>query len=297
MYEAKIVLDSIGPTGARLTTFALTYPRFVHAELLTHRMFSRNSASSRAIPTAKLLRQIEVDPVLPVHWGANQSGMQAAGELTDLPRAIAEATWLHARNDALRHCKALLDHGLHKQLANRPLEAWMWITVIVTATELDNAWALRIDPMAQPEFCHIMAMAKAAFDASVPHPVAHGEWHLPYVTGYDEGEIRAAGFDEIDRCRISCARVARVSYLTHEGKRDPEHDLALAAKLRIPGHMSPFEHAAKALDATAWAAYAVDMGQRWAHDRVPVGNFWGWAQFRKELAHEHDFSKIKAARQ
>ena len=79
--DAKIILDSVGPNDARLTTFELTYPRMVHAELMTHRMFSRNSASSRAIPTEKLLARIEEDPVLPVWWGKNQSGMQAREEL------------------------------------------------------------------------------------------------------------------------------------------------------------------------------------------------------------------------
>ena len=50
-YHAEVLIDSVNPAGQRLTTFVLRFPRFVLSEFNTHRMFSRNASSSRAIPT------------------------------------------------------------------------------------------------------------------------------------------------------------------------------------------------------------------------------------------------------
>lgn len=302
MYEAKIILDSIGPNNARLTTFELTYPRFVHAELMTHRMFSRNAASSRAIPTEKLLSRIEQDPAMPVWWGKNQSGMQAKEEIDDAEGAAAE--WLDARNDMLSAARRLSkDFDLHKQIANRIVEPWMFITVILTTTELDNYWGLRVDPDAQPELQHISKLALDAYNASTPIQLREGEWHLPFVTGYDGGEIQETMFlglrsDQTDRtlCEISVGRCARVSYLTRDGKRDPSADQELAKRLSRSGHMSPYEHVAQAMTPSGWRDYAQHLVNNWIYDRVPVGNFWGWRQLRKMLADEHDFSLVKKRR-
>src|SRR4051812_43727861 len=129
MYQTRILRDSIAPCGRRLTTWELTYPRFVHAELMTHRMFSRNSASSRAIPTEKLMARVREDPALPVWWGRNQAGMQADGELGDEPRAAAQHLWLKARDQMLEMVERLSAVGLHKQITNRLIEPWMFITV------------------------------------------------------------------------------------------------------------------------------------------------------------------------
>ena|SRR3990172_10692569 len=106
MYSARILCDSesiyhkIGEHGNRLTTMEITYPRFVHSELMTHRMFSRNAASSRAIPISKMIEAVERDPVIPVWWGKNQSGMQARKELDSYEKEIAISRWLKARDDA-----------------------------------------------------------------------------------------------------------------------------------------------------------------------------------------------------
>jgi hypothetical protein len=298
-YEAKIILDSVGPNGARLTTFELTYPRFVHAELMTHRMFSRNSASSRAIPNEKLRARVQEDPAMPVYWGENQRGMQAGGELRAIYRHDAEIVWRSARDEMLRRSAQLADIGLHKQLCNRLIEPWMFITVVITATEWDNAWGLRVDPAAQPEMERAFHLAKDLYDRSVPQKLAAGAWHLPYVTGYDEEQIRQeyAGVEDFDGllCRVSIGRCAAVSFLNQD-KRDPPADLARAGKMTDNGHMSPFEHVAQALTWAEWGEYATKAAHAWLHDRVPVGNLWGWKQYRKTLSNEHDYSKIKAAR-
>lgn len=290
---AKIILDSVGPNGARVTTFELQYPRFIHAELMTHRMLSRNSASSRAIPTEKLMEQIAFSPALPVYWGKNASGMQARAELEEPFLSNVKKDWLQLRDIVIKCVKVIKTQGLHKQIANRPLEAWMTIVVLVTSTEWSNMRALRVSPEAQPEFDDVMRKAFALYDANLPQILSTGQWHLPLVTGVDEPELRAEGFTDDSIRKISVGRCARVSYLTHDGVREPGLDIELAGKMLGNGHMSPFEHAAMAMTADEWDAYATELAVGWVNDRIPVGNFWGWGQLRKLLPNEHDFSLIK----
>jgi Thymidylate synthase complementing protein len=288
-YEAKIILDSIGPNDARLTTFELTYPRMVHAELLTHRVFSRNSASSRAIPTEKLLARIEADPVMPVWWGKNQSGMQAREELIGEDLVRAQDRWRAAVLSGVWHARRLGETGFHKQIANRAAELGMFITVIVTATEFDNFFALRDHEAAQPEIADVAGKAHRLWGESEPQRLPAGGWHLPYVTGFDAEDLKVLGADAL--CLISSGRCAAVSYLNQD-KRDPSGDIARADKLAAAGHMSPFEHIAQALTVEGWKAYALSTAELWIHGRVPVGNLWGWRQYRKGLFCEHDFSRI-----
>jgi len=296
MYDAKIILDSIGPNGARLTTFELTYPRFVHAELMTHRVFSRNSASSRAIPTEKLLERIEKDPALPVWWGKNESGMQARAQLEGTEREDVQRGWLSGRDDMVALARRLGRAGLHKQIANRIVEPWMFITVLVTTTETGNFFGLRDHADAQPELAHVAAKAHQLFKEHEPQQLRSGQWHLPLVTGNDEAELRTTGLatiDDIKLCLISVGRCARISYLTHDGKRDPQADIDLATqRLRPSGHMSPFEHVAQAVTSEEWARYGTILMRDWIEKRIPPGNLWGWKQFRKTLQNEHDFSLL-----
>lgn len=291
-YEAKIVLDSVGPNGARLTTFELEYPRIVHAELMTHRVFSRNSASSRAIPTEKLLARIENDPAIPVWWGKNQAGMQAREELEGEDLIRAKDRWRSAVLSGVWHARRLGETGLHKQIANRAAELGMFITVVVTATEFDNFFALRDHAAAQPELADVAGKAHRLWLKSEPNQLLAGSFHLPYVAGYDAEEcFREYSLDGV--CRVSIGRCAAVSYLNQD-KRDPPADIARADKLSAAGHMSPFEHVAQALTADEWKVYARTACELWVRDRVPVGNLWGWRQYRKELPNEHDFSRIGA---
>ncbi len=277
-YQAKILCDAFAPSGRRLTTFVVTYPRMVHAELMTHRLFSRNSSSSRAIPIATMIEQVQRDPAGPVWWGKNQPGMQAREELADYALRSAREGWLAARDQAVRSAMALSEIGLHKQIANRLLEPWMWITVIVTATEYANFFKLRCHPDAQPEIAHIAHLMRALYEESEPISVPAGRWSTPFLTTDDAAEAIArwtapdgSQHEAAEKLRlISAARCARVSYLTHEGTRDLAADVALAERLAQSGHWSPFEHIAQALD-------------------VPTrsGNFFGWRQYRKTCAGEH----------
>jgi thymidylate synthase ThyX len=277
-YSAKIVADSISKSGHRVTTMEVMFPRMVLAEFNTHRMLSKNSASSRAIPIAKQLDRIKSEPVLPVYWGANQSGMQAFAELDESAQKAAKTEWLSARDDAVRHAEQLFEIGLHKQLVNRILEPFMWHTVIVTGTEWSNFFALRANEMAQPEIRTIAEMMRDAYESSKPKLLGNDEWHMPLI----QPEEFDGAFEKTEDARkISAARCARVSYLTHDGKRDLEADLILYKRLTSGGHMSPLEHVARPM---------TDEELQEAEFR---GNFRGWVQLRKLVPNEDDYSKVE----
>jgi thymidylate synthase ThyX len=269
-FSARVLLDSRSPSGARLTTLEVRYPRFIHSEMMTHRVFSRNAASSRAIPIKKMIAAVREDPAMPVYWGRNQTGMSAREEIAPDVAARAREEWTDALNDALRHAERLSakDIDLHKQLVNRLLEPFAWITVIITATEWTNFFTQRAHPDAQPEIKHIAEMMLGAYRASTPELVMFGRWHLPLIQD-DERDLP----DE-HLCKLSVARCARVSYLTHDGTRDASRDIELYERLLgggANGHWSPFEHV---------ATPALDPGVRSA-------NFVGWEQYRKRFPQEH----------
>lgn len=278
MYSAKIIADSVSRHGQRLTTMEVVFPRMVLAEFNTHRVFSRNSASSRAIPVEKQLRKIKEQPFVPEYWGANQSGMQAEAELIAEAKDAALDEWLAARDSAVAHVEKLLDIGLHKQLANRILEPFMWHTVIVTATEWSNYFALRANEMAQPEIRKVSELMQTAYEASTPKQLSDDEWHLPLIQEEEYDGV----FEKSDDARmISAARCARVSYLTHEGKRDLSADIILYDRLTSGGHMSPLEHVARPLtkDELSEGEFR--------------GNFRGWMQLRKLVPNEDDYAKVE----
>jgi thymidylate synthase ThyX len=259
-YNARVLLDSVSPVGVRLTTLEVTFPRFVLAEFNTHRLFSRNSASSRAVPTAKLLERVERDPAIPLEWGRNKSGMSATDVLVGEDAEEAKRVWLDARDGAVSQAQRLLELNVHKQELNRLLEPFLWHTVIVTATEWDNFFELRCAPTAQPEIRAAALKMREAIVASRPQPVEYGAWHTPLLQD-DEYTL-----DPETRKRISAARCARVSYLTHGGTREIDKDLELYERLKSGRHLSPFEHIATPSADAAFHA-----------------NFRGWIQMRREV--------------
>ena len=259
---AKIIADSITEDGNRLTTMQLMYPRFIHSEFMTHRVFSRNASSSRAIPIAKMIESVRKDPAMPIHWGKNQPGMQADGELDDLHKKQAKATWLLAMEEAIQHVITMQQIGAHKQIANRLLEPFQHIHVVVTSTEWDNFFALRDHPNAQPEFQELAGQMHCLYLMNTPTLVAFGDWHLPYTQESD-------GLLMHRKIVKSAACCARVSYVNHEGKESTEEEdskLYLRLILADPPHMSPVEHQAMAVPGDKFYA-----------------NFRGWRQHRWEL--------------
>lgn len=255
--RADIVADSISLQGHRITTFALYYPFNVHAQLMTHRVFSRNAASSRAIPSRKIIENVRRDPAEPSHWGANQKGMQAYDELTGWRLSWCKFWWRAARNFELLAVRALTWGGLHKQQANRRLQCDNHITVIVTATDWDNFFRLRCADDTQHEMQQLATMMLAKYRGNIPMVIEAGDWHLPFVSNEEWKE------HPIDLLKkASAARCARVSYLTHD-RRNPliTDDVALHDRLLLSGHMSPFEHQAS----PSWGQFA---------------NFRNWASYR-----------------
>lgn len=283
--SALVIEDSVSEEGVRLTTLQLSYPRYIHSELMTHRVFSRNASSSRAIPVSKLASMALENMVEPIRYGLNQAGMQAkndclTGEALDKARAI----WKHMAETCAAGAVELAELGLHKQWANRPLEWFSNIKVIVTATEWSNFYALRAHPDAQPEFHTLAVLMKAAMEASMPKLLSPSGWHLPYVTA----EERSGERDGMMLAKLSAARCARVSYLKHDGAAPSvEEDLALYDRLvgGKPIHASPIEH-------QATPDYASLSGEGWERQRLH-GNFVGWRQYRKLV--EQQFNQPQGA--
>lgn len=274
MISAKVVADSVGPSGARLTTFVLTYPRFIHSEFMTHRMISKNAASSRAIPCKKMRAMVLKEPAMPVSFSQNQAGMQAAGDIAPWKQRLATRLWKMAGIMMCGFHYLLEKLGVHKQHANRVLEPWLHMTVIATATDWDNFFGLRLHPMAQPEFQELARKMRYVYYKSSPNKLKVGEWHLPFV---DELELEEEKIEPRGGVwaplRKSVARCARISYLNHDGShstlaKDTElYDRLLKSQ---PIHASPAEHQAQATRSKKYS-----------------GNLRGWVQYRKTLAGEN----------
>lgn len=278
-FSAKVLCDSLVEADtrfidtapeSRLMTMELTYPRCIHSEFMTHRAFSRNAASSREIPISKMIADVQNNPFVPLSWGKNQKGRQAGEELDLRTREMVEEAWLAARRKAVEYAQILNAHGLHKQIVNRILEPWMWITVIATGT--DKAWEnffnLRCHKDAEPHMQELAYLARDAYDTSKPNVLHEGCIHAPL---FDDCEYPASGKLV---CKVSTGRCARVSYLTHDGRRDANEDIRLHDRLAASGHWSPFEHVATVADTSRPNNKGGNFGTR-------------WIQYRKEFPNEN----------
>jgi thymidylate synthase ThyX len=241
--SAKIIAHSINDSRDELITMELTYPRFIHAEFMTHRVFSRNASSSRAIPVRKLTAMALEDPAFFVHVGTNKPGMQAGDEVPDEIREKFYKEWVELAEICSKYAlRWAEDYNIHKQVVNRVMEPWHHIKVIVTGTDFSNFFTLRDHPAAQPEIRALAVAMKNAVMHSTPKRISAEEWHLPYVLPEEKEK-----YDLTTLLKISAARCARVSYMNHDGtvpdvSRDIKlHDDLVHAK---PPHMSPVEHQA-----------------------------------------------------
>lgn len=248
--QATVIADSVTPDGVRLTTMEVTFHRFVLAEVNTHRRLSRNSASSRAIPFEKMISRANCHPALYSKWTSEQPGMSGGAELEGDDLRDAMETLEAIRDHTVDMLEAYADRHpdkstrLHKSLLNRPLEWFMWHTAIISSTEWANMFKQRIDPNAQPEFYDLAYAMREALETNFPALVQYGDLHLPYISDY-EREL----YDPLSLVKISTARCARVSYLTHDGVRDVDQDIRMFdSTLWANGHWSPMEHPAVAVD-------------------------------------------------
>lgn len=302
MISSKIIAHSKAHnSGIEIITFELVYPRFIHSELMTHRVFSRNAASSRAIPIEKTIEMVINSPAMPVEWGANKPGMQATELLTGLELEYARSAWYEAARRAVISANELRALGLHKQIVNRVLEPFVWMKTVVTSTEWDNFFWLRDHKDAQPEFRALAQEMFKALSESTPSTLKSGEWHLPY---YSEGVwksgdyVRPLTLDAVDTKgntlkeaqQISASCCAQVSYR----KLDASEEKAEALCKRLlgdgegPVHASPFEHQATPMcrDKPVKGASWIDVDKGTTHISVNgsycwSGNFRGWIQHRQ----------------
>lgn len=298
MIKAMIIADSISAhTNQRITTFELEFPRFILAEVNTHRALSRNSASSRAIPIDKMIEQVQNNPAMPIHWGLNQSGMQAKDE--QIEQAYGINAWIDARNRAIESARQLQELGLHKQIVNRVLEPFQTMKTLVTATSFDNFFNLRCHKDAQPEIRQLANLMYQEMQKSTPEVLQAGEWHTPYVQHernlkgellyFIETDIFDTNRDRFipeylskdDAIKISCSCAAQVSYR----KNDTSIEKALAIYERLinskPSHSSPCEHCATPIDIERTREGIT----HFTIDDVPCsGNFTNWVQFRQLIS-------------
>lgn len=273
MFSSHVIADTIHPLGKRITTLEVTYPRFIHAEIMTHRDRSRNAGSSRAIPWAAMQKRIEEEPVVPIYWGAEQKGMQTGSEIA-FP-GDADIVWLKARDYAMQQAEKLAHLGVHKSLCNRLTEPFMWITVVMTSTSWRNFFKQRCHKDAEIHMQEIASLMRQSILKSEP---AESVFHLPYIQGDDTYEFPAIEvmntiYDgcQVDESQfqISTARCARVSYVQHgEKRKSVEKDLDLFNRLLSQGHWSPFEHP------------SIGIGD------CKSGCYDGWKPYRKFFAYE-----------
>jgi hypothetical protein len=256
----------------------LTYPRFVHSEFMTHRMFSRNAASSRAIPFAKMREAVLKDIAYPVEWGSNKPGMQAGEQIKAV--FLAKALWTVSAYIVSIFATYLHLLGLHKQIVNRLLEPFCHITVLVTGS--DAAWSnffwLRDHKDADPTIAKMAKAAKEAYVNSQPKELSIGQWHLPYADNSPSRLMKQQHIISVARCaRVSYALpgIAPVSTLEADTKL---YDRLLGAN---PKHASPAEHQACAIPGTASAEQGGNLGQ-------------GWMQLRKTLSGEANLTMFRS---
>ncbi len=308
--KVKLLAYSVAQDNpeSKIATFQLRYWRPIHSELMTHRVFSRNAGSSRARPSAAIIEQVFNDPWGPIHWGANQPGMQANTELDPVKIKSAQNYWKQASYIVASIAENMVEVGVHKQIVNRILEPFTYIDVVVTATDFNNWFALRDHPDAQPEIQELARMMKAELEKATPEVLPSGMWHLPYITDSDWRDaekfcqknrvIRSMpSYDEILEVvrKVSVARCARVSYKAHDGTNSPiEDDIALFGRLLVsqPLHASPAEHQAtpdiqqEIWDHQLCEDVLCEDVLSWENPKFH-GNFTGWIQYRKMLPNEY----------
>ena len=291
---AKIIADSINQQGNRMTTMEIEYPRFILAELNTHRMLSKNSASSRAIPVKAMHEHIKQSPAEPVFWGKNQPGMQAKEELSGTDYTDAKFIWRRAMDDALHWSNGLAERlQLHKQIANRITEPWMTMKTVISGTEWKNFFWLRAHADAQPEIHELAIKMWDAYLKSTPTLLYPGEWHVPYVNTYrhfSDSNLRYAdaGGQEIsvDQAKIiSASCCAQVSYRKNDDSFEKANKIFDQLINSQPCHASPVEHQATPMqDPNSFVDFGTTHIDR--SNCAWSGNLKGWVQHRKLIAGE-----------
>lgn len=308
---AKIICDSVSPDGVRITTLEIEYPRFIHGEFMTHRSLSKNSSSSRAIPIQKMLDQIEINMAIPIYWGKNKSGMQAVEEVSKFDEAKSVLNWERSFNYTKERVLDMVEDGLHKQVPNRLTEPFQMMKVVVTGTDWDNFFNLRIHKDAQPEICMLAYKIYKAMEESKPQKLLQGQYHLPYVC--NSYEISEEGFPILDTLayctednkllsledaiKISASCCAQVSYRNADmslEKADKIFNMLIKSDVL---HASCFEHLATPICNQDGLINGWDFGITHQNKQGQLfsGNLRGWISYRHLLpsntCYSFDFNK------
>ena len=282
--SAKVIAHSTSAVnGKEIVTMELEYPRFIHGEFMTHRMFSRNAASSRAIPVSKMIEQVRTSPAVPCHWGKNQAGMQAKEELTGSALDSAKFYWKDAAVDAALSAEYLSEDGVHKQIVNRILEPFQTMKTVVTATEWENFYWLRNHEDAQPEIKRLAEVMLEAVSKSKAIPLSTGQWHVPY---YRDGYWCESFTDDLeDALAISASCCAQVSYRLLDDSIEKARMVYKRLVESSPVHASPFEHQASPMETSNWRIDEGPWEEGVTHmDRdgtLCSGNLKGFIQYRQ----------------
>lgn len=297
--SATILADSLNPIAQkRITSFELEYPRYIHAEVLTHRLFTRNAASSRAIPVKKKFKQIWSDPVIPIKFGLNKSGMQSSEEMTGIRAKATKFVWKFAAKVACIFAWTLMKLNLHKQWAGRLLEPFERYKIVLTSTEYANWDWLRDHEDAQPEIRELARVMLEARKQSNPIKLNPGEWHLPYIhtqrslTGEIEYLVDGNKVDLETAKKVSAAACAQVSYRILNLSLEKARDIFKKLIESKPCHASPTEHQATPMwgrDGLAYAVSSRNYEKGITHIRIGMlegcnlwsGNLCGWIQYRQ----------------
>lgn len=253
MISVEIIKDSYNEVfDSRCTTMILEYPRIIHSELMTHRLFSRNASSSRAIPASKVIEQVRNNPAMPVRFGKNQAGMQDAGEYngSDSVRDL----WKESSRSACSFAVVMNGMKAHKQVINRILEPYQFIRVCVTSTSWNNWFNLRNHPDADPTIHALAEMMLEAMNTSVPRKLFEGHWHVPFVEDYLDITGEQIFKDEAgnvillqDALVISASCAAQTSYRKLDTSLEKATDIYKKLIESKPCHASPVEHSCKVI--------------------------------------------------
>lgn len=298
---ARVVADSIA-NGVRITTMELEYHRYIHGELMTHRQFSRNAMSSRAVPINKMIEQVRDNPATPIHWGANQAGMQAENQLKGEDLENVKRQWRQSAIMAAGQAEIMQTIGSHKQIVNRILEPFQMMKTVVTATEWNNFFHLRRHKDAQPEIQELANCMFEAMDLSVPEELKVGEWHTPYVDHIRDqaGGIMYKTFngDKLhgavvlsteDALKISSSCCAQVSYRILNDSLETALNIYDKLVNSKPVHSSPFEHQATPMSKhkqcpindNLWETGVTHSSSGKYGGVLWSGNLKGWIQYRQ----------------
>ena len=289
---AKVICDSVSPDGVRITTLEIEYPRFIHGEFMTHRSLSKNSSSSRAIPIQKMLDQIESNMAIPIYWGKNKSGMQAVEEVSKFDEAKSVLSWERSFKYTKERVLDMVDIGLHKQVPNRLTETFQMMKVVVTGTDWDNFFNLRIHKDAQPEICMLAYKIYKAMEEADPVKLKVRDWHLPYVNIGWNGKGDITYFNEnfevidlYDAIKISPSCCAQVSYRNTNmslEKADKIFNMLIKSDVL---HASCFEHLATPIRSQEGLINGWDFGITHQNKQGQLfsGNLRGWISYRQQL--------------